>query len=276
MAGSVYRLPGPGARMFAVVDYNHAIDQNMINAGRILLWILEGRLIDHRFRVKDHHIGPIEIPAANKPSTSARLSPQSARAPRADSAMICDSLFSGAQRVGCSQIPATAIDEVRETVADALARNRERAAAEQEAIRKLGHRVGVEGVDGMRGVINETQIFASHVASDRLMSVVEHFFGPWARVSCTDCVVNHPGCGRGYWHADWPYNQEKDVISELGADIEQRNIWENSEWQRQLVDARGSSSVPVLCRETPDGEVEWLSESDAIIRYLIQNCDSTN
>ena len=104
-------------------------------------------------------------------------------------------------------IPATAIDEVRETVADALARNRERAAAEQEAIRKLGHRVGVEGVDGMRGVINETQIFASHVASDRLMSVVEHFFGPWARVSCTDCVVNHPGCGRGYWHADWPYNQ---------------------------------------------------------------------
>ncbi len=68
----------------------------------------------------------------------------------------------------------------------------------------------------------------------------------------------------------------KDVISELGADIEQRNIWENSEWQRQLVDARGSSSVPVLCRETPDGEVEWLSESDAIIRYLIQNCYSTN
>ena len=104
-------------------------------------------------------------------------------------------------------IPATAIDEVRETVADALARNRERDAAEQEAIRKLGHRVGVAGVDGMRGVINETQIFASHVASDRLMSVVEHFFGPWARVSCTDCVVNHPGCGRGYWHADWPYNQ---------------------------------------------------------------------
>jgi glutaredoxin len=68
----------------------------------------------------------------------------------------------------------------------------------------------------------------------------------------------------------------KDVIFELGADIEQRNIWENRDWQRQLVEARGSSSVPVLCRETPDGEVEWLAESDAIIRYLIQNCDSTN
>ena len=24
--------------------------------------------------------------------------------------------------------------------------------------------------------------------------------------SCTDCVVNHPGNARGYWHADWPYN----------------------------------------------------------------------
>lgn len=104
-------------------------------------------------------------------------------------------------------IPGDAIDDVRSSVADALERNRERAAAEQAAIRKLGHRVGVEGVDGMRGVVNQTQTFAPHVAAERLLAVVEHFFGPWARISCTDCVVNHPGCGRGYWHSDWPYNQ---------------------------------------------------------------------
>ncbi len=104
-------------------------------------------------------------------------------------------------------IPADVIGDVRTSVAEALGRNRERAAAEQAAIRKLGHRVGVEGVDGMRGVVNETQVFASHVAEERLLGVVEHFFGPWSRISCTDCVINHPGCGRGYWHSDWPYNQ---------------------------------------------------------------------
>ena len=47
-------------------------------------------------------IAPIDMLAANRPSTSRSSSPQSSSAPRADSAMIWNSVLSGAQRVGCS------------------------------------------------------------------------------------------------------------------------------------------------------------------------------
>ena len=66
----------------------------------------------------------------------------------------------------------------------------------------------------------------------------------------------------------------RDVISELGVDVEQRNIWENEEWENDLVSGQGSSTVPVLCRITAGGETHWIPESDAIIRYLIQNHNS--
>lgn len=104
-------------------------------------------------------------------------------------------------------IPASEVDNVRLAIVEAQARGHERAAAERAAIQKLGHRVGVDGVDSMRGVANETNAFAPWVAEPRLLSVVEHFFGAFVRISCTDCVINRPGCGRGYWHSDWPYNQ---------------------------------------------------------------------
>jgi len=61
-------------------------------------------------------------------------------------------------------------------------------------------------VAGLRQVMNETQAFAPYVASRKLMDVVDALFGPYARVSCTDSVINYPGNERGYWHADWPYN----------------------------------------------------------------------
>mgnify|MGYP001983571548 CR=1 FL=1 len=49
--------------------------------------------------------------------------------------------------------------------------------------------------------------FAPWLAEARIMGVTRAFFGDHVRISCTDCVINQPGCGRGYWHADWPYNQ---------------------------------------------------------------------
>lgn len=104
-------------------------------------------------------------------------------------------------------IPATAIDDVRSQVVAAQRAGNEQAAAERAAIQAKGHRVGVDGVDGMRGIINHTQAFAPWLNDDRIAAVTQAFFGDWTRITCTDCVINHPGCGRGYWHADWPYNQ---------------------------------------------------------------------
>ncbi len=104
-------------------------------------------------------------------------------------------------------IPTNAVDLVREsliTVQQAQAAATEAALADTRA---RGHRIGVEGVGSVRQVVNHTQTFTPYLADRRLMDLAESIFGPHVRISCTDCVVNNPGCGRGYWHADWPYNQ---------------------------------------------------------------------
>ena len=104
-------------------------------------------------------------------------------------------------------IPNDKIDDVRESVVAAQAAHHEKAEAELTKTRARGHRVGVQGVANMRGVINETQTFAPYLADERIMALTDALFGPYVRISCTDCVINYPGNERGYWHADWPYNQ---------------------------------------------------------------------
>ena len=89
----------------------------------------------------------------------------------------------------------------------ALESNRERSEAELAKTRSRGHRIGTPGVAVLKQAINEVQSFAAYLADRRVLDIVEAFFGAWARISCTDCVANMPGNARGYWHADWPYNQ---------------------------------------------------------------------
>ena len=104
-------------------------------------------------------------------------------------------------------IPADRVDAVRAAVVDALTRTRAASEAELAAIRAKGHRVGVSGVDSLRGVVNETRAFAGWLWAPPIAGVATALFGAHVRISCTDAVANKPGCGRGYWHADWPYNQ---------------------------------------------------------------------
>lgn len=103
-------------------------------------------------------------------------------------------------------IPEDEVDAVRQAIVAAQARKHAESEAALAATRAKGHRVGAEGVASLRQVINVTQIFAPYLASRKIMDVVDALFGPYARVSCTDCVINYPGNERGYWHADWPYN----------------------------------------------------------------------
>ena len=56
-------------------------------------------------------------------------------------------------------------------------------------------------------LINSYQGFAPYLADPRLLGTAEAFFGPFARIACAGSIVTHPGNARGYWHADWPYNQ---------------------------------------------------------------------
>ena len=104
-------------------------------------------------------------------------------------------------------IPPDQIDEIRTAVVAAQRARHREAEAELAKTRARGHRVGVEGVALLKQAINATQSFAPYLADRRILDVIEAFFGSWARISCTDCVINLPGNARGYWHADWPYNQ---------------------------------------------------------------------
>ncbi len=103
-------------------------------------------------------------------------------------------------------IPADAVDNIRREVVAAQQAHHEEAEAELAKIRARGHRVGAAGVGVLKQAINATQCFAPYLADERVVGVVESFFGQFVRISCTDCVINHPGNERGYWHADWPYN----------------------------------------------------------------------
>lgn len=104
-------------------------------------------------------------------------------------------------------IPTEKVGEIREDVVQIQKEHEAESMARQEATRAKGHRIGAKGVGVLKQVINYTQSFAPYLADRRVIETAEAFFGPYVRISCTDAVVNHPGNERGYWHADWPYNQ---------------------------------------------------------------------
>jgi len=60
----------------------------------------------------------------------------------------------------------------------------------------------------------------------------------------------------------------RHAMGELGILIEERNILEQPAFRRELRDATGRSTVPVLRVEQADGSVHWMPESRDIVRYL--------
>lgn len=57
------------------------------------------------------------------------------------------------------------------------------------------------------------------------------------------------------------------VLSDLGVEVEHRDILENPGYMRELIDARGLKTVPVLRIRGAEGD-EWLPESRQIVSYL--------
>ena len=103
-------------------------------------------------------------------------------------------------------IPPDQVEAVSQSIIATQAANSAAAEAALAKTRAKGHRVGAAGVGSLRQIINYDQSFAPYLANTQLMALTDALFGPYCRISCTDCVINHPGNERGYWHADWPYN----------------------------------------------------------------------
>jgi ectoine hydroxylase-related dioxygenase (phytanoyl-CoA dioxygenase family) len=104
-------------------------------------------------------------------------------------------------------IPAGEVESLRERIVRFQAENEAESRAREEAIRAKGHRVGARGVGVLKQALHYDPSFAPYLADQRILDTVEAFFGPHFRISCADATVNHPGNERGYWHADWPFNQ---------------------------------------------------------------------
>ena len=58
------------------------------------------------------------------------------------------------------------------------------------------------------------------------------------------------------------------VIDRLGIDVELRDIFENQTYLKELNEARGRRTVPVLRIIGADGEERWMPESADIVRYM--------
>ena len=67
----------------------------------------------------------------------------------------------------------------------------------------------------------------------------------------------------------WFCGQVRGVIGQLGLNIELRDILRDPQNRQTLIENGGSSTVPCLRIEQPDGEVSWMYESADISRYLV-------
>ena len=104
-------------------------------------------------------------------------------------------------------IPADKVDGIKESILRVHALEADLNRRREQEIREKGHRIGAQGVSASSALINSTQEFAAYLADERVCGVAEAFFGPHVRISSANGLVTNPGNDRGYWHADWPYNQ---------------------------------------------------------------------
>ncbi len=63
----------------------------------------------------------------------------------------------------------------------------------------------------------------------------------------------------------------REPIERLGVNVELRDIYQDPQHLRELMEARGRATVPVLRITSPDGEEHWMPESSDIVRYIESN-----
>ena len=104
-------------------------------------------------------------------------------------------------------IPSAAVAGVRDSVLAAFETQAAAALAHADKVRSQGHRQGGAGVTAVTGLLNLDQSVAPYLADERIIGAAEGLFGPYVRITNVSAMVNFPNNDRGYWHADWPYNQ---------------------------------------------------------------------
>ena len=60
----------------------------------------------------------------------------------------------------------------------------------------------------------------------------------------------------------------RSAIDRVGINVELRDIFQDSQYRDDLIEARGRATVPVLHITSPNGEERWMPESRDIVHYL--------
>jgi glutathione S-transferase len=80
-----------------------------------------------------------------------------------------------------------------------------------------------------------------------------------------------------YHHEECPFCKKvRDVMNRLGLEMELRDIRENDDYRQELVNGGGQQKVPCLRIDKPNGNSEWMYESDDIAQYLLERFDTRN
>jgi hypothetical protein len=87
-------------------------------------------------------------------------------------------------------------------VVDAISENVMRAAE-----RRSSNDARARGTLHLPSLLNYDQSLAPFLAQRAVLDVVEAHLGVGARMTFSTSQTNLPGCERGVWHADYPYNQ---------------------------------------------------------------------
>jgi ectoine hydroxylase-related dioxygenase (phytanoyl-CoA dioxygenase family) len=158
-------------------------------------------------------------------------------------------------------IPADQVGAICQDIVNIQQTHNANAEAELAKTRARGHRVGAQGVSNLRQIINHTQSFVPYLAAPAVMTLIETLFGLYPRISCTDCVINHSGNERNYWHADWPYNQTN--ASHIPAPYPDALLHLSSIWMLTPFSAKngGTLIVPGSHRQAENpstGKLDWM------------------
>ena len=73
--------------------------------------------------------------------------------------------------------------------------------------RKKGHIVSAKGVGSISNFDPILPKLSKYLIDKNITNTAENLIGKHFRISTIGGLVNFPGNERGYWHADWPFNQ---------------------------------------------------------------------
>jgi hypothetical protein len=104
-------------------------------------------------------------------------------------------------------VPDRDLPELRAAVVEQEQLQRAEWLAVRAGFKAVGQQLPPDGVGHAQALVNYVPQLAAYLADARIVAAAEAILGPYLKISSVAGLINFPGNERGYWHADWPFNQ---------------------------------------------------------------------